>query len=266
VKDGELLIGIMASLGKKEYSALQLLGLTRPFRVSPASLRTSISRLEGRGVLSAKRGEGKTAYSFSPKGKGIVENMAAGFSAPDWSKWDKSFWGALWSLPAGEKNGRYRLTKKLSLYRFAPLFPGCWIRPRNAEEKMDKKLETLFADPRCRLIAFRPLRPFSKEEVAGLWDIAATGAAMREAVEGARKALSLAPGIEPEEAFVERYRIGGQMVAALFRDPLLPMEFLPADWPAVELRKLFKRYDALMMKQSRPFWQSVLGKDDDLKR
>jgi DNA-binding transcriptional regulator PaaX len=89
---------------------------------------------------------------------------------------------------------------------------------------------------------------------------------MRDALARARAALAGAGRLSPAEAFAERYRSGGLIVDALFRDPLLPPAFLPADWPAGELRRLFAELDATLERRSRPFWESILGKEGAGKR
>jgi phenylacetic acid degradation operon negative regulatory protein len=266
MKDGDLLIGIMASLGRREYTVAELAALVRPFAVTAASLRTNLSRLQSTGVLVSRREGGKTAYAFASKGRTIIGNVAAGFGTPDWSGWDGSFWGMLWSLPAADKNGRYRIAKKLSLYRFAPLFPGCWIRPYREREGLEEKLDWIFSHPRCRPVRFHPVRPFTRADAATLWDIAGAAAAMREAIGLADAARANARGYSPEQAFVEKLVTGERMVAALFRDPLLPAAFLPADWPAPVLRRRFAAFDAAMTRLSRPFWENIVDAHARTKR
>ncbi len=256
MKCGDLLIGIMASLGRPAYGAGELVALARPLGMSESTVRTSISRLSAKGFIESRA---RAAYAFSEKGAAIARNIAAGFEAPDWSGWDGEYWGAAWSLPEDDKNGRYRIAKKLSLYRFAPLQPGFWIRPRNPGEKMEEKLISLIADPRFKFMAFRLLHPLTRTEAARLWKTDAAGASMRKAAANARRLLARVDSLEPEEAFAARYRTGGMMVDALFSDPLLPPEFLPSDWPARELRDLFRKFDAATARRSRRFWEDAVG-------
>ncbi|MEW5817154.1 MAG: hypothetical protein AB1798_17385 [Spirochaetota bacterium] len=69
MKEGDLVIGLMAAFGKDEYSVEQLLCLTAPFGVSALSVRTNLSRLLKREVLVSRR-EGRAAfYSFGNKWK-----------------------------------------------------------------------------------------------------------------------------------------------------------------------------------------------------
>ncbi len=258
MNDGELLIGIMASLGRREYTIGKLLALARPFGVTSASLRTNVSRLKKKGVLISRRRDGNASYLFSAKGGAITANVALSFKEPDWSGWDKSFWGALWSLKARDKSGRYRITKKLSLHRFASLHPGFWIRPYNPRERLDRKLESIFRDTRCRIVRFYPVNPFTKAEAASLWDIADAHKTMKAALRLAGDTLANGGDLSPVDAFMQRLRTGERIVTALFKDPLLPRDLLPEDWPAAELRHLFVKFDAVMEKLSRPFWEDIL--------
>jgi phenylacetic acid degradation operon negative regulatory protein len=266
MQDGDLIIGIMASLGRTDYTVGELLALTRPFNVTPVSLRTNLSRLKKKGVLVARPRFGKPAYAFAAKGAAITANVALAFSEPDWSGWDGTFWGVLLNLAAGDKKGRYRIAKKLTLYRFAAYAPGFWVRPFHAKEQIERKLETIFQDGRCRLIRFHPHTTVTRAEAAALWDIAGAGTAMRAAQELAERALERGRDLPPQAAFVARLATGERIIAALFRDPLLPRTFLPASWPAPALRKLFGKFDAAMDARSRPFRESIVGAPPRTKR
>jgi phenylacetic acid degradation operon negative regulatory protein len=258
MNDSDIVVGIMASLERSGFSVGELMALTRPLGVTAVSLRTCLSRLKNKGVLSARLLGGKTTYFFSAQRAAVNANIAQSFNEPDWTGWDKSFWGIHLHFSSGDKNGRYRITKKLSLHRFAPLSPGFWIRPCLPREKPDRAPESLFPDNCCRIIRFHPVRPFSKAEAASLWDIAGAQRDMRAAVRQTVDAMNRDRGLTPVEAFIERLTTGERIVAALFRDPLLPREFLPADWPAPELRRLFAKFDSTMVSLSRPFWESIL--------
>jgi phenylacetic acid degradation operon negative regulatory protein len=259
MKDGDLLIGIMASFSPRLFTARELIELARPFPVTSVSVRTSLSRLKKKGVIALQRtDERKSAYGFTAKGSTITSNVAASFARPDWKGWDGMFWGIAFSLPAAAKNDRYRLTKKLSLFRFAPLYPGFWIRPCREREKMDEKLRSVFSHSRCTAVRFRPWRPLSRGTIGTMWNIQAVFAALNAGVTLARAARRRITSMAPAMAFVERYVIGEQLIAALFRDPLLPRAFLPAGWPADTLRGLFKKFDAAAYRLSRPFWKTIL--------
>ncbi len=252
----------MASLGRDAYGASELVALARQLGVSESAVRTSLSRLVVKGFIApAGAEEGRAAYVFSGKGAAIAANIAAGFEATDWGGWDGEYWGAAWTLPGEDKQGRYRIAKKLAFNRFAPLQPGFWIRPRNPRERMEERLASLMDLPRFTFMAFRPLKPIHADTAALLWDTRPIARAMRKSIIAARKSLARASRMEPEEAFAERYRTGGALVDALFRDPLLPPTFLPADWPADEARDLFNRFDSEMERRSRPFCDGVFKGD-----
>ena len=265
VKDGDLIIGIMASFAPRRFGAGELAALARPCGVTAASVRTSLSRLTARGVIIRDKDGGKSVYGFSAKGLTITGNVAAGFHRPDWTGWDGTYWGIAFSLPAAAKSERYRLTKKLSLFRFAPLYPGYWIRPCREREKMEKKLENVFSNPHCTAVRFHPWRPLDNDKIEAMWSLNAVATSLRAADRTAEAALQRLKNTPPERAFAQRYATGGKIVSALFRDPLLPPAFLPRGWPADRLRGLFTKFDAAALRLSRPFWESVLGKggDDD---
>jgi phenylacetic acid degradation operon negative regulatory protein len=261
MKDSDLLIGIMASLGRQNYSIGQLISLSVPFSVTSISVRTNISRLKKKGILKSEKHDGKSLYSFARKGKAITDNVSLSFVKPDWKYWSGEFWGLVYSFSENNKKDRYRMTKKLSLYRFAMLYPGFWIRPYSDNEHLDSKLESIFNNKNCRVIKFHPVVPLSKKEADLLWNINDASSTMMKAIEEATGSLSMARNYSPEKAFYEKLIMGERIVAALFMDPLLPGCFLPSDWPGDKLRKIFIKLDSLLNRISEPFWNNILTKE-----
>ena len=64
--------------------------------------------------------------------------------------------------------------------------------------------------------------------------------------------------LSPEQAFVEKMVVGGEIVSILFKDPLLPDIFLPKNWKGQELKEQFDRWIKALWKLSRPYWRKIL--------
>ena len=154
MKDSELIFGLMASFGKKEYSILELKHLTSPFGVSESSLRTSLCRMAAKNTLEVRRNGKKAYYHFSKKGDRIKSNVGRSFDSCEWDEGDNSFWGVIFSVPDVQSDKRHYIRKKLQKYHFASLYSGFWIRPFNGREDIPKYLEGIIATEYCSLIKF----------------------------------------------------------------------------------------------------------------
>lgn len=258
MKDSELIFGLMASLGREKYSISQLRHFIGPFGTTETSLRTNLSRMVRKGDLESFR-DGKTvAYGFSSKAREISANVALGFRSVDWSGWDESWWGVLFSVPELEKEERYRIRKKLTAYRFAPLFAGTWIRPRHSKDKMEIRMQSIRRSPNCRMIRFEVMAGMTKTEAGRLWKLDKVNKAFRKGLDKIQKSRKSVENLSPARAFVLGMETSSEIVDKLFSDPLLPERFLPRAWKGDDLREAFKEWNQLTSERSRPFWEKIL--------
>lgn len=257
MKDSELLFGLMASFNKTEYSIGDFNHLIKPFNVTEISLRTNLSRMKKKKLIQPRKDGKKVYYSFGKKGSRIKKNVAMGFSKLDWDSWDKKWWGIIFSFPRDDKEQRYKVRKKLSLYRFASLFPGFWIRPFHPDEKIEKKLQDIFNDKYCKAIKFNHYKELSKDEVNKLWDLNNINKEFKNGLELIYEKKKELNNITPEKALFEKMSIGDQLVKKLFLDPLLPDIFLSDNWRGDELKKEFFVLDKKLTEISKPYWHLI---------
>lgn len=257
MKESDLIFGLMAAFGKQEYAIADFLHLLTPFNVAESSLRTNLSRMTQKGIIVSRREGRKSYYRFADKGGRVRSNIGFSFNSPDWSDWDRSWWGIVFSVPETQKPKRHAIRKKLTAYRFVSLYPGFWIRPYNQREGIELALQTVFESIHCRTIRFHPLQEFTRNEVAILWKL---DEIIRECSRGLallKEKLAELPGCTPEQALVEKMEVGGEVVPILFLDPLLPPEFLPENWHMDDLRQAFWEWDRAASAASKPYWEHI---------
>lgn len=253
MKDSDLIYGIMASLGKEEYSASYLKYLLKPFHVTDSSLRTTLSRMINKGVLqSAKKGK-SAYYCFAEKGKKIGRNVSFSFKKNDWSNWDHTWWSFLFSIPAGDKALRHKVTAKLSAYRFASLYPGCWIRPLYENEKIKERIHDLSSAGFGHLTKMKFITELTEEKIRKLWKTESINNEFARGLDLIKKSSKKLETASPEEAFRLKMTTGNEIVQLLFTDPLLPDCYLREDWKGDELRESFKLWEKEVAKKSSSF-------------
>lgn len=169
--NSDIIFGIMASLGKDEYSFAGLEYLTSPFGMTLSSLRTNLHRMTKKELIKVRKQGKKAFYGFGKRGERISRNVALGFKNPDWSHWDKTWIAAVFSVPQKQKELRYKFRKKLTAYRFAPFYPGFWIKPFHPKEKTIQALESFSETDFFSLIKFSHIKELTKEKVNELWDL-----------------------------------------------------------------------------------------------
>jgi len=259
MKQSELIFGIMANFNKNEYSISELNYLVSPFGITESCLRTNLSRMIKKGLFQSRHKGKKALYSFSTKGAAIRSNMAAGFRSLDWSDWDQSWWGVLFSIPDSRKKERYPIRRKLVSYRFAPLYPGFWIRPLNRAEKNEIHLKKISLKENCKTISFKYHTGISKEEISGLWKLTAVNESFEKGLAIINKQKRKMSTCSPKEAFIDHMEAGNELVAILSKDPLLPEIYLPEEWKGSELKEAFGWWNEAISDISRPYWQKIFN-------
>ena len=239
MKDSDLIYGIMASLGKECYSISLLKYLLEPFDISDSSLRTTLSRMQNRGIIKSEKSGKSALYSFTGKGKRIGSNVSFSFFDPDWKDWNNQWWGFLYSLPAADKSLRHTIRAKLSAYRFVSLYSGCWIRPLRKIEKIDEKLSGFIGSGYGHLVNMTFAVELSPEKVCQLWDLPSVINEFDRGLELISSSLEMLKNADAGEAFRLKMLTGNEIVQILFKDPLLPDCYLPENWKGSDLRRMF---------------------------
>ncbi len=257
MKNSDLIFGFIASMSKPEYSFPDLEWLARPFNVSENCLRTSLSRMVSKDILDSRKAGRNAFYKLSKRGQKIGGNVSFSFREPDWSGWDRSWTGVLFSVPNIENSFRYHIRRKLTAYRFAPLYPGVWIRPANKNESLKNNLSDIIKSKHCSIVRFKYLTSISKDEVIRLWKLKKINKILDSGLEIIDSKNRNLDSLSPEEAFVDHMLTGGKLVNILFQDPLLPDEFLPESWNGKELRDKFSVWIKAVSEISKPYWGKI---------
>ncbi len=262
MKDSDLIFGLMASFKKKEYSFPDLLYLTAPLSVSEASLRTNLSRMSANRIVKIRK-EGRSAfYSFGDKGSKIGSNVSFAFRKPDWSGWSDDWYGAAFSLPSLRERERYGIRKKLSAYRFAMLYPGFWIRPYNISETEKLGIGAVFLSDACTLISFKFHQKPDISRISSIWKLSVVLKDFTGMASLLMEKMACIDDYSPEEALFEKITVGNNVVKTLFKDPLLPEELLPDNWPGDKLRILFRKWDKRVTERAKPYWIRIIKEEN----
>jgi phenylacetic acid degradation operon negative regulatory protein len=225
-----------------------LVALLGEFEVTPTGARAALSRLARRGVLvPSKQGR----YSFYGIAPSAVDVLTAGGSrfvgfGRDVEQWDGRWTLVSFSLTEQHAELRYPLRSQLRWLGFAPLYDGLWVSPRPVAGQCRTALTALGL---CDVTVFSALEtPGSGRHPIDAWDLDAievmytefvdTYSALYEQIQ--RGNVSAATALETRTRIMDTWR------GFPSRDPDLPSELLPRQWPRARAHDLFVGiYDAL---------------------
>ncbi|RKT52638.1 PaaX family transcriptional regulator [Saccharothrix australiensis] len=233
-----------------------LVRLLEPLDFAPPAVRTAVSRTVRQGWLEPVRLASGPGYAMTPRAERRLDEAAARIYRTRPSTWDGRWHVVvLQELPARES--RDRLASSLQLLGYGQLGPVTWIAPRPSPELPD-----VLAGEGVVAGTFRGEHEGSAEALAArAWDLDALGADYARFVAEWEPVVSAVDGSSPAEAFAASQRFLHAWRKFLFRDPGLPRELLPADWPGHAAAEFFDRHTARLAPAARRFVDDSLGGD-----
>ena len=216
-----------------------LIPLLAPFGINERLTRTSVFRLARDGWIAAATHGRQSRYRLTDEGRTRFAAAYRRIYAPP-----PADWGGEWELvldPQGEAPAaeRMRLRDELRWDGFGVLATGLYVRPRT-DGDAPAEVARLDADRRALVLRARGEAvdgaPDLAARVAQIWDLAALAADYRRflALFGHvidRFRVRPIEASDPAQCFVVRTLLIHAFRRVLLRDPRLPPDLLPLDWP-----------------------------------
>ncbi|WP_308258468.1 PaaX family transcriptional regulator [Saccharothrix obliqua] len=233
-----------------------LVKLLEPLDFAAPAVRTAVSRTVRQGWLEPVKLASGPGYAMTPRAERRLDEAAARIYRTRPSTWDGRWHVVvLEELPARE--ARDRLASSLQLLGYGALGPVTWIAPRPSPELTD-----VLAAEGVASAAFHGAHDGPDVALAArAWDLGALGADYARFVAEWEPVMSAVDGTTPPAAFAASQRFLHAWRKFLFRDPGLPRELLPADWPGHEAAEFFDRHTARLAPAVREFVDDSLGID-----
>ncbi|WP_242908183.1 PaaX family transcriptional regulator C-terminal domain-containing protein [Actinomadura terrae] len=192
------------------------------FGIAEGTIRVALSRMVASGDLVQDEG----MYT-------LTERLLARQARQDESRlpptraWDGTWEIAVITAERRPATERAALRQAMSELRLAELREGTWLRPANLTRP---RPETV-----VRQCTFLNARPESDPAAlaASLWDLDGWTESARALRDALRRATTTS----------EKFTLSAAALRHLLRDPILPPELLPRDWPGPDLRALYERFE-----------------------
>ncbi|MEY5098036.1 MAG: hypothetical protein RJA36_755 [Pseudomonadota bacterium] len=224
-----------------------LIRLLQPLDVNERLVRTSVFRLVKDEWLRTEAAGRRSDYLLTESGQRRFEAAARQIYAADIPLWDRR-WRLILQTRDLDPRRREALRRALYWQGFGELTAGCFVHPgadlvrafdalaaEGLQDLLPALMPLLAADPVLEQSASAP------DMVARAWNLGDLAAAYEVFTQRYRPLLgeaSAAPALDPERAFLARILLIHDFRRLLLRDPQLPADLLPADWPGQRARAL----------------------------
>ncbi|MFZ5510454.1 MAG: phenylacetic acid degradation operon negative regulatory protein PaaX [Pseudomonadota bacterium] len=227
-------------------------------------VRTSVFRLVKDRWLVAQQIGRRSYYSLTPTGRRRFEHAYRRIYFQPRNQWEGD-WQVVLATNSILPNQREAMRKELLWEGFGVIAPGVLAHPSaNTESLYDILQGTGVLDQVVVLrakslgsLTAKPLRDLVRE----CWNLEAVAADYKRYLDRFRplwRALKNAKSLDPEQCFVVRMLLMHEFRRVLLRDPQLPDQLLPEDWPGALARQLCRDIYVLTQRQAEQHLMSVL--------
>lgn len=239
--------------------------LVAPLGLNDRLVRTSVFRLSRDLWLESQHIGRRSYYGLTPTGRRRFEHAHRRIYFHPKVRWEGD-----WQLvltPGGELTPAQReaVRKELQWEGFGQVAPGVLAHPSaDIDSLMDILRSNGVQDKvivlRAKTLGSQPGRPL-RELVRECWNLDLIAEDYLRFLERFRPVLRTLKGarvLDPEQCFVVRTLLMHEYRRTLLRDPKLPGDLLPADWPGEAARQLCRELYALTHAETERHLMSVL--------
>lgn len=233
------------------------------FDVSPPTVRVTMSRLRREGWFTSQRDSRETIYKLSEEMLDVLREGRARIFSPPPSHWDHQWTMVIYQLTEEERQEREQLRKQLTWHGFGSLTTSTWLAPGDRRATAASLVADLPQGRADVLTCQAGSAEHDLDLTQRCWDLVGLAEEYRVFIAEHEPLLESAPSLEGAEAMAARTLLISRYRHFPFRDPQLPTDLRPPDWPGLEAYELFRSAHAALGATSRAYVSSVVGRPVD---
>lgn len=239
--------------------------LVQTFGLNQRMVRTSVFRLSKERWLVSEQIGRRSFYSLTATGRRRFEHAYRRIYYEPKTQWNGDWQIVLTTGSGLSAAQRDAMRKELLWEGYGVIAPGVLAHPSaNAEALLDILQGTGVHD-RVVTLQARSIGALSsralQELVRACWNLEAIAQEYKRFIEHFRpvlRALKSARALDPEQCFAVRTLLMHEFRRVLLRDPQLPQQLLPADWPGHAARQLCRDLYVMTQQEAETHLMSVL--------
>lgn len=236
--------------------------LMMAFGVEPPTVRVAMSRLKKEGWFTTRREGRETVYVLSGQMLDILIHGRPRIFRRKEESWSGRWTMVIYQVPESGRAVREQLRKQLAWTGFGQLSSSTWLAPHDLSREA-RELASRYESARMDVLwCGSDDAAAARELAARCWDLESL---RRDYVTflTAHAHMDNEHGNctkEGRQALVERTRMTDDFGRFPSRDPDLPPELQPKDWPGPAAFSLFSRVHEQLGRQARTYVEDVIGR------
>ncbi|RFU21962.1 PaaX family transcriptional regulator [Geodermatophilus marinus] len=238
-----------------------LVDLLAVFDVGEPTARVALARMRKEGWFDTRREGRQAVYALTDRAWRLLDEGRTRIFERAHPPWDGQWRMVIYAVSDQDRAERERLRRTLAWLGFGPLATATWVSPHERLDEVERALPGTSA--RLDLLTCRSRnRATDLDMVDRCWHLTALGRDYQDLIsrlEGlpAPSELATMPG---REALRLRIELVASYRHFPFRDPDLPGELLPEDWPGPRAHELFVAAHEALAEPADVFVATVLGR------
>lgn len=246
-----------------------LIRLVGPLGLNPRAVRTSVFRLSREKWLVSEQIGRRSYYSLTATGRRRFEHAFHRIYDDARVSWEGD-WQLVLTPGDGLTPGlRDTLRKDLLWEGFAAIAPGVLVHPSGETDALLDILQIAGAHDKVVVLKAKTLGALSsrplKEMVDQCWNLGKVAAEYQSFIDHFRsvaRALRSAPTLDPQQCFLIRTLLMHEFRRVQLRDPSLPRQLLPDEWPGDTARAMCRDIYRLCWTQTEAHLMQMLETAD----
>lgn len=243
--------------------------LVEPLGLNARLVRTSVFRLSREKWLVSEQIGRRSFYSLTETGRRRFEHAYRRIYEDARDAWDGEWRIVLLTGDGLAAPARDALRKELLWEGYGAIAPGVFAHPSARTEELMDVLQTSGAHDKVVALQARTLGALSsrplKDIVDQCWRLGEVAGAYQDFVDAFRpvaRAMRGSADVDAQQCFIARTLMMHEFRRVQLRDPLLPRQLLPAEWPGDTARALCREIYAACWRASEAHLMRALETPD----
>lgn len=223
--------------------------------ISAHAVRSTLSRMVTSGLIRRHRSRREVHYVPTSQTLRTLQQGKAQALRSINPEWDGTWTVLAYSIPENRRDLRHRVRSRLTFSGFGMLRSGVWVAPRSAD--VTRLLEGLDVLNEVRVFSAIPANGTTTSDlIKEAYDLNEIADRYRRFVER-WKGRSATAGLDE---MCEMLLLGSEWQQLVQMDPGLPVDHLPAGWPAAEAEQLFQSRIGKIQEPAKRIADGIIGR------